>query len=391
MDRILIGLRNFSIKKVLSYFPIHLEVEWQGKAVCPHCGSTFLWIKDTFWRAIKSLPHNGRASTLRVKCHKYHCQDCGRYFNTRMEGVKKWGRSTEVLKRDVFRQYNNGSSNKIIAKESGIGVASAERYYHQMIHRKNKQRSNRQCPRILGIDEHRFTKRKRFLTTFCDLEKHNVFDVAEGRSSAELHNYLSSLKGRYKVKVVCIDMNSTYRSLVRKWFPNAKIVADRFHVIALINKHFSKTCRLIDEDNLAYGRGGLVRMMQTRRQKLTEKQRFKLKQYLSKQPMIEALYNFCQELCDLFRVKHCNKIGCKEHVQELLVRIKELHNNPFGPMNSLGKTLKKWLAPVSRLFRYTRSNGITEGFHRKMKLIQRRAYGFRNFENYRLRVKVLCG
>ena len=30
------------------------------------------------------------------------------------------------------------------------------------------------------------------------------------------------------------------------------------------------------------------------------------------------------------------------------------------------------------------------GFHRKMKLIQRRAYGFRNFENYRLRVKVLC-
>ncbi|ARM32796.2 hypothetical protein GCS73_10765 [Legionella longbeachae] len=31
-----------------------------------------------------------------------------------------------------------------------------------------------------------------------------------------------------------------------------------------------------------------------------------------------------------------------------------------------------------------------EGFHRKMKLIQRRAYGFRNFENYRLRVKVLC-
>ncbi|WP_154696056.1 MULTISPECIES: transposase, partial [Legionella] len=25
------------------------------------------------------------------------------------------------------------------------------------------------------------------------------------------------------------------------------------------------------------------------------------------------------------------------------------------------------------------------------KLIQRRAYGFRNFENYRVRVKVLCG
>lgn len=36
-------------------------------------------------------------------------------------------------------------------------------------------------------------------------------------------------------------------------------------------------------------------------------------------------------------------------------------------------------------------DGITEGFHRKMKLIQHRAYGFRNFENYRLRVIAQCG
>ena len=41
--------------------------------------------------------------------------------------------------------------------------------------------------------------------------------------------------------------------------------------------------------------------------------------------------------------------------------------------------------------RFTKNNGITEGFHRKMKLIQRRAYGYRNFKNYRLRVLVECG
>jgi transposase len=43
------------------------------------------------------------------------------------------------------------------------------------------------------------------------------------------------------------------------------------------------------------------------------------------------------------------------------------------------------------MWRFARNNGITEGFHRKMKLIQRRAYGFRNFENYRLRVIAQCG
>lgn len=57
---------------------------------------------------------------------------------------------------------------------------------------------------------------------------------------------------------------------------------------------------------------------------------------------------------------------------------------------TLGKTLYHWRDEVVRMWRFSKSNGITEGFYRKMKLIQRRAYGFRNFENYRLRVKVLC-
>jgi transposase len=56
----------------------------------------------------------------------------------------------------------------------------------------------------------------------------------------------------------------------------------------------------------------------------------------------------------------------------------------------LGETLHAWSQEIVAMWRFTRSNGITEGFHNKMELINRQAYGFRNFENYRLRVKVLC-
>jgi len=45
---------------------------------------------------------------------------------------------------------------------------------------------------------------------------------------------------------------------------------------------------------------------------------------------------------------------------------------------------------IGCIWSYTRNNGVTEGFHNKMKMIVRRAYGFRNFENYRLRVRALC-
>ncbi len=43
------------------------------------------------------------------------------------------------------------------------------------------------------------------------------------------------------------------------------------------------------------------------------------------------------------------------------------------------------------MWRFTKNNGITEGFHNKMENISRQAFGFLNFEKYRLRVKVLCG
>jgi len=46
---------------------------------------------------------------------------------------------------------------------------------------------------------------------------------------------------------------------------------------------------------------------------------------------------------------------------------------------------------IVRMWRFSKSNGMTEGFHTKMEMLSRRAYGFRNFENDRLRALALCG
>jgi len=80
-----------------------------------------------------------------------------------------WSRTTELLKRNIFQAYNKGVSCKDIANEHRIGVASVERYYHQMMQHKSSHWANRTCPRILGIDEHRFTRRQGFATTFLRL------------------------------------------------------------------------------------------------------------------------------------------------------------------------------------------------------------------------------
>ncbi len=58
---------------------------------------------------------------------------------------------------------------------------------------------------------------------------------------------------------------------------------------------------------------------------------------------------------------------------------------------TLGETLHSWRYEIAAMWRFPRNNGITEGFHNKMETISRQAYGFRNFENYRMRVKLICG
>ena len=88
--------------------------------------------------------------------------------------------------------------------------------------------------------------------------------------------------------------------------------------------------------------------------------------------------------------KQQTKDQCRILVHRLLDAIRQLAQNPFDDCRQLGHTLEAWQIEIGRMWRFSRSNGITEGFHRKMKLIQRRAFGFRNFENDRRHVRALC-
>jgi Transposase and inactivated derivatives len=88
--------------------------------------------------------------------------------------------------------------------------------------------------------------------------------------------------------------------------------------------------------------------------------------------------------------KHRNRKQCQALAPRFLRDVYQLRQAGLAQLVQLGDTLNCWSEEIVAMWRFTRNNGITEGFHNKMELINRQAYGFRNFENYRLRVKVLC-
>lgn len=389
-DEVITGLPLIKVKNVETHSHIYIDCEDISEHYCPYCGSFSLRKKDCFHRNIKSISISLKPSIMRIKTIKYRCKDCGKYFNSTPQGVLKHQQTSEPLKREVFHRHCQGVSKKSLSLDLKVSDSSVERWFNHGYNRKNLERKNSQCPLVLGIDEHHFSKKQGYATTFCNLSKHKIFDVVLGRSEQDLLPYLNRLKGKDKVKIVVMDLSSNYRSIAKKYFPNAMIVSDRFHVVRLVLHSFIKTAQLIDP-NLKK-RTGFSKLLRLKKSNLNDLQRIKLQEYFITQPQIEVIYQVTQELCDLLNQKHKTKKECKNnYIPKFLKFIEMLQKSGFELFRKLGKTLEDWAEPIVRMFRFTKSNGITEGFHRKMKLIQRQAYGFRNFENYRTRIRILCG
>lgn len=121
-----------------------------------------------------------------------------------------------------------------------VSSATVERWHHDMLERKNREYESYRYPEQIGLDEHRFSRKVGFGTTLRDLSNRHVLDVFKGRSFDAVDKKLMAIPGRHDVKMVTIDLSETYRSIAKTVFPNAVIVADRCHVIRLINQFFNR-------------------------------------------------------------------------------------------------------------------------------------------------------
>jgi transposase len=367
---------------------IRIAVRYAGSVECPECGGEHLRLRDRRLRRLRHESWGVRHVLLELETRKWRCRDCERSFWQRFPGILPRKRSTEPFRRSVSLKHWDGISRSRLGKREGIGSATVERWFHDFLKLRGSERQRSCCPAVLGIDEHFFSRKHGYATTLCDLKNHSVYDVVLGRSEASLEAYFHSLEGKGLVRVVCMDLASAYRAIVRKHFPNALIVADRFHVIRLINHHFLSCWR--DLDTVGSKNRGLVSLMRRHRHRLQPAQAEKLAAYLAERPALNLIYRFKQKLCYLLLKKHRTRKQCEALIPRLFRAIFELRQAGLAQLVTLGQTLQSWSSEIAAMWRFTRNNGITEGFHTKMEVLQRQAYGFRTFQNYRSRVRVMC-
>lgn len=382
----ILGLKGVVILRLERKRDIHVWARPRDRPACVYCAHAVVRIKATHQRTLKHTRQGNQLMVLHLTVPKYHCTLCNRYFRHRFAGIRPRLRATETYRLEVFEAHDGGVSQRKLTATHRIGSATVERWYQSFVKQRVSELSGRSCPQVLGIDEHFFSRKKGYATTLVDLKNHKVFDVVLGRSEASLRGYLHRLPGREKVKVVVMDLSETYRRIARKYFPNAIIVADRFHVVRLVNQHWLKIWK--EHDPLGRVNRGLISLMRRHAWNLKPVQELRLAQYLEPFPVLKALYLAKQRLMQFLLLKTLNAKRAKKMLPRFLALIQQFTQSPA---KALAATLTSWLEPIVGMWRFSKSNGITEGFHTKMEMLSRRAYGFRNFENYRLRVLAQCG
>lgn len=322
---------------------------------------------------------------LLVWKHRYFCKACRKPFTEPTPGVYPRRRTTQRFRKSVLRACQNFVNLSQVQMQMTSSAGFIHEIFYEQSEIKLRERKGIKWPTSIGIDEHFFSRSKgyrEFATVFTDLNRRKLFEMARGRDKKGLFEQLKSIPGRFDVRVVCIDLSPGYRAFVKEFFPNAVIVADKFHAVRLLLPELIKQRRVIH---------GHRQELQTRRLLLKNRDkldywvRSDIDRYLKKHPTLLPLYQAKEKLNQLYKTK-----GLKRARVALQRTIEYLNATQIPALLKTARTLNSWALEILAYFQYRVTNGLTEAINGRAKLLQRRACGYKSFKNYRLAVLNAC-
>ena len=227
----------------------------------------------------------------------------------------------------------------------------------------------------LGIDEHSF-KHQEMVYTVTEVRAKRVLGILRDDRIATLKNFLTKIPG-HRVKEVCIDMKESLRKLVEAQYPEAKVVADHFQVIADSNRRMAEARRI--EQDVHWKRKVQIpkKIFLVGGEKLSEEMRQKLNGLLEKYPSLKGFYWAKEKMRELYRQE--SKEEAAKVLDNIILNLKCADD---GELIRWGNTLKHWREPILNYFDKRTTNGFTEGCHTKIKMLKHVSYGLKNIDVY---------
>jgi transposase len=354
-------------------------------ADCPCCGNRSHHLHQNHYHTIQDLPWGINPVYLRINARQFKCKVCGKPFTEELEITPNRRSYTKRFALDLLDQVLK--SNILAIAER----AEISEYRIQHILEDAGQVLKERKPeglKILGIDEIAWVKGgKSYCGVLVNLETHEEIGLVKSRKQEDMREVFESwgeeiLQG---IEYVSIDLWRPYKTLVEELMPNAEIVADRFHVMKIVNKELDKQrkeeykkaqkiCKKAERKKITEGLKNSKYVLLRNQDELTEIQAEKLETVKSVSSVLAEMHELKEQFRDIFEESKNWTEGSLRLLDWLL-----LAKDKFS---DACKTIINWFGEITMYFECHITNGCVEGINNKIKQIKHSAYGFRNFGNF---------
>lgn len=348
--------------------------------ICPNCGNSTTKIHDYRWQTIKDLPFQLKDCYLVLHKRRYACS-CGKKFYESYEFLPKYLHRTKRLTWKIADLLRETTSLKSVAKTSNVSVATVCRILDSIHY---------SCPpfkEAVSIDEFKGNARTgKYQCILVNPKNPSIMDILPDRTQSHLTDYFRQIdrSQRLRVKYFVCDMWQPYVDLAHTFFPNAKVCIDKYHFIRQITwamenvrKRLQKTMTIT------------MRKYYKRSHKLLLTRYHKLKEENKKVCDLMLLYNDDLRLAHWLKERFydlCQDTKYSRQRNDFYDWIKIAESSGLKEFEKCANTYRRWAKEILNAFKYGITNGTTEGFNNKIKVLKRISYGIRSFERFRTRI-----
>lgn len=362
-------------------------------ARCPTCQKRSNRLKDYLReRKVLHMILSRQKIYLVFRKRRFVCFGCGKAFTEQYSFLPPRSHESIFVKEDALEKLSDSSFRKT-RERLGFSYGKLVSLLKKVFSLQTIDWEGQLVDGVLrlGIDEHHFGKRNHYLVTIANLLTRKPIHILTKCTKQAVKDFLLSLSQQTKdcVDEVAVDMRDAFIGAVKEALPNARIVIDHFHVIQDANRRVSEA-RKIEEDveEKIKGNGPKkipFKLFTKNKEDLKGNQMRLIRYYQHKYPSL-ALFYSCKE-----RLRAMYAAGTKQEAEEILTTlIADMKKSEYPELWMWAKTLTKYQPYILNYFDNHTTNAVTEGLHRKFKLIQRQAFGFRNPEVYAYRVMLGC-
>lgn len=346
---------------------------------CPCCSFPTERVHDYRTQIIKDVPFLHKATFIHLRKRRYVCPHCGKRFFEKIPFLPKYQRTTNRLWAFILSRFTEVSSLKSIAKLTSLSQATIGRILDKIDY------GLPSLPKVIAFDEFKGNANgEKFQFILTNPKAKKVLDILPSRKADYLYSYFSKFKDRNNVQYVVIDMSTAFKAVSKHCFPNAKIIADKYHVIRQVTWAFERTRKKVQQ-NFEPSRRKYFKRSRT----LLLKSQDKLKDYewqqvlnmLSLSKELSQAYYLKNEFYSLMKEKDSYKFT--KRMNNWIMMAQSFECKEF---NNCCKTFIDWFDEIRNGIITGYTNGYTEGCNNKIKVIKRVSYGVRNFKRFRARI-----